>query len=43
MVQLIEKRNTNYLPLFVLGSVGLQLVLDGINKASIQEISGLPV
>jgi len=24
MVQLIEKRNTNYLPLFVLGSVGLQ-------------------
>jgi hypothetical protein len=27
MVQLIEKRNTNYLPLFVLGSVGLQLVI----------------
>ena len=27
MVQLIEKRNTNYMPLFVLGSVGLQLVI----------------
>ena len=27
MVQLIEKRNTNYLPLFVLGSVGMQLVI----------------
>ena len=27
MVQLIEKRNTHYLPLFVLGSVGLQIVI----------------
>ncbi|MEO0488014.1 MAG: hypothetical protein AAFZ49_00475 [Cyanobacteria bacterium J06659_2] len=27
MVQLIEKRNTHYLPLFVLGSVGLQLLI----------------
>jgi hypothetical protein len=27
MVQLIEKRNTHYLPLFVLGSVGLQMVM----------------
>jgi len=27
MVQLIEKRNTHYLPLFVLGSVGLQVVI----------------
>ncbi|MEM8804449.1 MAG: hypothetical protein AAGF01_00155 [Cyanobacteria bacterium P01_G01_bin.38] len=27
MVQLIEKRNTHYMPLFVLGSVGLQLLI----------------
>lgn len=27
MVQLIEKRNTHYLPLFVLGSVSLQLIM----------------
>ncbi|NET38331.1 MAG: hypothetical protein F6K19_41105, partial [Cyanothece sp. SIO1E1] len=49
MVQLLERRNTNYQPLFILGSVGLQLLIllmlviqaGALSRLSQQEVPSL--